>query len=124
MQDRMRPNDIVECDGICSKVASIGNRTTMIETIDGSIITFQNSQIFNRNFSNMTKNHLDEFGDSAVNLCISVWVPVRTEPIALSAVREAIYKTFNAHSGEIPFPQQDLYIKTEPEKSSISPGKR
>lgn len=157
MLGRMRPGDIVECDGIRGKVASIGYRTTTIETIDGSIIAFQNSQLFNRNFSNMTKNHLyeratvsigvtygtdidyarrlileavsplpvlsrkhapfvvlDEFGDSAVNLCVSVWVPVRTKPIALSAVREAIYKTFNAHGVEIPFPQQDLYIKAEP----------
>lgn len=152
----MRPGDIVECDGIRGKVASIGYRTTTIETIDGSIIAFQNSQLFNRNFCNMTKNHhferatveigvtygtnidtarrlileairplpvlskkhppvvvLSEFADSAVNLSIAVWVPVRTKPVALSIVRETIYKTFNSHGIEIPFPQQDLHIKTD-----------
>ncbi len=29
----------------------------MIETLDGSIIAFQNSQLFNKNFRNMTRNH-------------------------------------------------------------------
>ena len=32
----------------------------------------------------------------------------------LSRVREAIYKTFNENGIEIPFPQQDLYIKPLP----------
>ena len=29
----------------------------MIEAIDGSIIAFQNSQLFTKNYKNMTKNH-------------------------------------------------------------------
>ena len=35
----------------------MGYRSTMIETLDGSIIAFQNSQLFNKNFRNMTRNH-------------------------------------------------------------------
>ena len=37
--------------------SSLGYRSTMIETLDGSIIAFQNSQLFNKNFRNMTRNH-------------------------------------------------------------------
>ncbi len=29
----------------------------MLEAIDGSVIAFQNSQLFNKNYKNMTKNH-------------------------------------------------------------------
>lgn len=29
----------------------------MIDTVDGSVIAFQNSQLFNKNYKNMTKNH-------------------------------------------------------------------
>lgn len=57
MFGRLRQGDMIECDGIRGKVSSVGYRSTLIETIDGSIIAFQNSQLFNKNFRNMTKNH-------------------------------------------------------------------
>ena len=57
---------------------------------------------------------LKEFADSCVTLNICVWVPVKGKPIVMSRVREAIYKTFNDNGIEIPFPQQDLYIKPLP----------
>lgn len=157
MLGRMRPGDIVECDGVRGSVAAIGYRTTSLETVDGSVISFQNSQLFSQNFRNLTRNHqyercvvsigvtygtdvdrarklilqslrripgltkqhpsavmLDNFGDSSVDLSIVVWVPVAKKAATLSAVREAIYRTFNDNGIEIPFPQQDLYIKPLP----------
>ncbi len=54
---RLRPGDIVECNGIRGKVANIGYRTTSIETMDGAILAFQNSQLFNQDFRNLTRNH-------------------------------------------------------------------
>lgn len=48
---------MIECDGYRGRVSSLGYRSTMIETLDGSIIAFQNSQLFNKNFRNMTRNH-------------------------------------------------------------------
>lgn len=157
MLGRMRPGDIVECDGVRGIVATIGYRTTSLETLDGSVISFQNSQLFAQNFRNLTRNHqyercvvsigvtygtdvdrarklilqalrripgltkqhpssvvLDNFGDSSVDLSIVVWVPVAKKVPTLSAVREAVYRTFNENGIEIPFPQQDLYIKPLP----------
>ncbi|MEG1938871.1 MAG: mechanosensitive ion channel, partial [Akkermansia sp.] len=155
--------DVVECDDIRGKVSSIGYRTTFIETLDGSIIAFQNNQLFNKNFRNLTKNHLyeyikveigisygtdidlareliltalkevvnlarakdttvvlDSFGDNAVNLGVWVWVPVRNKPASLSKVREKIYQTFNEHGITIPFPQQDIYIKSMPANNNVT----
>lgn len=157
MLGRMRPGDIVECDGVRGSVAAIGYRTTSLETVDGSVISFQNSQLFSQNFRNLTRNHqyercvvsigvtygtdverarklilqalrripgltkqhptsvlLENFGDSSVDLSIVVWVPVAKKVVTLSAVREAVYRTFNDNGIEIPFPQQDLYIKPLP----------
>lgn len=57
MFGRLRQGDMIECDGYRGRVSSLGYRSTMIETLDGSIIAFQNSQLFNKNFRNMTRNH-------------------------------------------------------------------
>lgn len=57
MLGRLRQGDMIECDGYRGRVSSLGYRSTMIETLDGSIIAFQNSQLFNKNFRNMTRNH-------------------------------------------------------------------
>lgn len=57
MLGRMRPGDVVECDGVRGSVANIGYRTTTLETVDGSVICFQNAQLFSQNFRNMTRNH-------------------------------------------------------------------
>ena len=48
MLGRLRRGDMIECDGYRGRVSSLGYRSTMIETLDGSIIAFQNSQLFNK----------------------------------------------------------------------------
>ncbi len=61
MSGRLRVGDYIECDGILGKVESIGYQSTQIVTLDGSIIAFLNTQLFNKNFKNMTKNHSYEY---------------------------------------------------------------
>ncbi len=39
------------------KVSSISYTSTMLEAIDGSVIAFQNAQLFSKNYKNMTRNH-------------------------------------------------------------------
>lgn len=57
MTGRLKVGDLIVCDGIRGKVNSISYTSTMLEAIDGSIIAFQNSQLFTKNYKNMTKNH-------------------------------------------------------------------
>ncbi len=57
MAGRIKVGDWIVCDGIRGKVNSISYTSTMLEAIDGSVIAFQNSQLFNKNYKNMTKNH-------------------------------------------------------------------
>ena len=57
MAGRIKIGDYIICDGIRGKVSSISYTSTMVEAIDGSVIAFQNSQLFTKNYKNMTKNH-------------------------------------------------------------------
>jgi small-conductance mechanosensitive channel len=57
MAGRVRVGDYIICDGTRGRVSSINYTSTMIEAIDGSVIAFQNSQLFTKNYKNMTKNH-------------------------------------------------------------------
>lgn len=57
MTGRIRVGDFIECDGIRGKVESITYQSTQIATLDGSVIAFLNSALFNKNFKNLTKSH-------------------------------------------------------------------
>ena len=79
MSGRVRVGDYIECDGILGKVESIGYQSTQIVTLDGSIIAFLNTQLFNKNFKNMTKNHSYEYVKLPVGVAYGVDVErVRT----------------------------------------------
>ena len=57
MTGRIKIGDLIVCDGIRGRVSSISYTSTTIDTIDGSVIAFQNSQLFTKNYKNMTRNH-------------------------------------------------------------------
>ena len=57
MTGRIKVGDLIECDGIRGKVTSISYVSTLIESTDGSVIAFQNSQLFTKNYKNLTRNH-------------------------------------------------------------------
>ena len=57
MAGRVKVGDWIECDGTKGKVSSISYTSTMLEAIDGSVIAFTNSQLFTKNYKNLTKNH-------------------------------------------------------------------
>lgn len=154
MAGRVKIGDLIEVGGTRGIVSSINYTSTMLEIPDGSVIAFQNSQLFTENYKNLTKNHgyeldkievgvaygsdidsvrkmlienisqldflekskpvgvvLDNFADSCLTLKVLVWVPVMTFYASDGAVRECIYKTLNANSIEIPFPQTDVHLR-------------
>jgi len=160
MTGRVRVGDYIECDGVQGKVDSITYQSTQVQTLDGSIIAFLNSSLFNKNFKNLTRNHgyvlvkipvgvaygtnidevrkiliealdkirtkgkknvvhperpiqviFSEFGASSVDLLVYAWVLVEEKTYFMADAREVIYNVLNQHAVEIPFPQQDVYIK-------------
>jgi len=57
MAGRIKVGDWIDVDGTFGKVASISYTSTIIETPGGEVITFQNSQLFAKNYKNLTKNN-------------------------------------------------------------------
>ena len=57
MAGRVKVGDWIEVDGTMGKVTSISYTSTVVESLAGEIITFQNSQLFTKNYKNLTKNH-------------------------------------------------------------------
>ena len=156
MTGRIKVGDLIECDGIRGRVANINYTSTMIESLDGSVIAFQNSQLFTKNYKNLTRNNgyvlsttifgvgygsnikevidmiekavaemshewidgsrqpkviFTEFADSSINLKLLCWVDVMKQGLVESDIKNCIYDTLNKNGVEIPFPQQDVYIK-------------
>ena len=56
----------------------------------------------------------DSFGDSSVNLSVTLYTTVETHYTFPARAKEAIYNAFHENGIEIPFPQRDVYIKEAP----------
>ncbi len=57
MAGRLKVGDWIEVDGTMGKVDSISYTSTVVESLYGEVITFQNSQLFDKNYKNLTRNH-------------------------------------------------------------------
>ena len=57
MTGRIKVGDWIEVNGTMGKVASISYTSTVVESLYGEVITFQNSQLFTNNYKNLTRNH-------------------------------------------------------------------
>ena len=57
MTGRIRVGDWIEVNGTMGRVVSISYTSTVIESLYGEVITFQNSQLFSNNYKNLTSNH-------------------------------------------------------------------
>ena len=57
MAGRIKVGDWIEVDGTMGKVVSISYTSTIVESLYGEVITFQNAQLFAKNYKNLTKNH-------------------------------------------------------------------
>lgn len=163
MSGRMRVGDYIECDGIIGKVESITYQSTQITTIEGSVVAILNSELFNKHFKNLTRNHqyerllipfsvaygthvedvrrmilegvqtlckkmpdgrsivsakrpmqvlFDDFAASSLDLKLVAWVLVDQRLPFTAQAKEKIYQVLNENHIEIPFPQQDVYIKS------------
>lgn len=84
-----------------------------------ALLELQFTDKYGRNVMDMNNGHdvlvmFDSFGDSSVNLNVAIWVLVVEKIKFVARVKEVIYQTLQANNIEIPFPQQDVYIKEIP----------
>lgn len=57
MTGRMKVGDWIEVNNTTGRVTNISYTSTVVESLYGEIITFQNSQLFSYNYKNLTRNH-------------------------------------------------------------------
>ena len=57
MAGRIKVGNWIEVDGLMGKVTSISYTSTVVESLGGEVITFQNSQLFAKNYKNLSKNN-------------------------------------------------------------------
>ena len=57
MAGRIKVGDWIQVEGTMGKVMSINYTSTVIESLYGEVITYQNSQLFSKNYKNLTRNH-------------------------------------------------------------------
>lgn len=92
MTGRLRVGDNIECDGVSGVVENISYQNTQIATYDGCIVSFLNSDLFRKNFRNLTRNH------NFVRETIKVGVAYGSD---VALVRDVIYEAMQV-LGEIP----------------------
>lgn len=81
MSGRVKIGDMIECDGVRGRVANINYQSTMVEMLDGSIVAFLNSQLFSKNFKNLTQNHGYEMAELGVGVAYGTNVKQAREAI-------------------------------------------
>ena len=58
---RLRVGDWIECDGVRGRVVAINYQCVVVETLDGTEMSFLNAALFGKNFNNLTRNNSYEF---------------------------------------------------------------
>ena len=54
MSGRVRVGDVIACEGMRGVVRRVSYQTTLVEEEDGSLIAFTNTNLFSKNFKNLT----------------------------------------------------------------------
>ena len=57
MTGRIKVGDLIQVDDTTGRVTSISYTSTVVEALTGEVISFQNSQLFSKNYKNLTRNH-------------------------------------------------------------------
>lgn len=153
--------DVVEVAGKTGRMKSIGVRSSMVTTWDGSDVVIPNGDLLNQHLTNWTLGNsyarfaiivgvaygtnleeahalvvdllrsrndvlkypqplitFTEFGSSSIDLAIKFWVADYSTGVTVkSDLIIAIDKLFKEKNISIPFPQQDVYVKSLPGKS-------
>ncbi|MBO6517387.1 MAG: mechanosensitive ion channel [Bacteroidia bacterium] len=160
----IRVGDIIEVDGMVSRVQEIGIRTSKVKNRDGISLVIPNSKIISNSVINWTTDsritrfqvkvnvaygsdvelvrevllecaekhseivrspkpicRFTDFAESALEFELLFWSKnrFRIEDVK-SDVRFMVNEAFNKKGIQIPFPQRDIHIKTNPDKVNLT----
>ena len=104
---RLRVGDWIECDGIRGKVTDISYQTTQVETTNGTTVSFLNSELFAKNFTNLTKSNSYEFLKITVGVAYGTNIQ-RVREILEEAMQ--IMRTKDAFGRDVVEPTRGIYV--------------
>ena len=107
MGGRLRVGDWIECEGVRGRVVAINYQCVLVETEDGTEMSFLNASLFGKNFNNLTHNNSYEL------TIIKVGVAYGTD---IAKVREVLVegmqkmRTKDHYGREIVDPKHGVYV--------------
>ena len=87
MGGRLRVGDWIECEGARGRVTSINYQCVLVETIEGTEMSFLNSSLFGQSFNNLTRNNSYEMTKIIVGVEYGTNVD-RAREVLLEAMKE------------------------------------
>ncbi len=87
MAGRIKVGDYISIDGTKGTVKSISYTSTTVEALDGSVIAFQNAQLFSKNYKNLTRNHGNVLSIVPIGVAYGTKVPDVKQTIADAVVK-------------------------------------
>jgi small-conductance mechanosensitive channel len=87
MGGRLRVGDWIECEGVRGRVTSINYQCVLVETINGTEMSFLNSSLFGQSFNNLTRNNSYEMTKIIVGVEYGTDVE-RAREVLLEAMKE------------------------------------
>lgn len=108
MSGRLKIGDWIECDGVRGKVSNINYQTTQVETINNTTVSFLNSTLFAKNFTNLTNGNPYEL------LKIIVGVAYGTDVQHVREVLEnamQVMRTKDDLGRDVVEPQHGIYVR-------------
>ena len=107
MGGRLRVGDWIECEGVRGRVTAINYQCVLVETINGTEMSFMNASLFGQSFNNLTRNNSYEFTK------IIVGVEYGTDVEKVREVLEEAMKqmdTKDSYGRNIVDPKKGIYI--------------
>ena len=107
MGGRLRVGDWIECDGVRGAVTGISYQSTQVETIDGTTVSFLNSALFAKSFTNLTKSNSYELLKLHVSVAYGTDLQ-RTREVLVEAMQ--VMRTKDAYGREVVEPKKGIYV--------------
>lgn len=91
MAGRLKVGDWIECNGVRGAVSDITYQTTLLQTSDGSTVSFLNSDLFSKSFTNLSRDISYELVKIDVNVAYGTDMQ-RVRDILMNAMQELCTK--------------------------------
>ena len=104
---RLKIGDWIECDGVRGAVTDISYQSTQVETINGTTVSFLNSTLFAKNYTNLTKSNSYELLIIRTN--VAYGTDIKRVRGALEEAMQ-VMRTKDPYGREVVEPKKGIYV--------------